>query len=103
MYYERQGSLTMEVLAARVGELPASLLRERFELRPKDPRRYYIPPHRELRVDLSDYAGDEVVLLLRTIREGRVIVARGDLRGFGAIFENPRIVSRGVSQGGRVD
>ncbi|MFP8870555.1 MAG: hypothetical protein VCB43_03420, partial [Myxococcota bacterium] len=58
------------------------------------PRTNRIPAPRLQRVDLSDYAGQRITLLLRTDRKGKVTMSRSKVRGFGTTWQNPRIIAR---------
>lgn len=55
------------------------------------PRRVAFDP--EFRLDLSPWAGRELRLILRTIRRGRVEVRPLESRGFGSVWEDPRILT----------
>ena len=73
---EKPGSLTTEIEVSRGDAEPELLFSRVFELRPENPRRYFFPPHPEYRIDLSEYAGEEVTLVFRSIfDEGRVLRA----------------------------
>ena len=57
-------------------------------------RRNRFPAASEYRIDLSRWAGKEVELVLRSTRNGRVIMSANEIRGFGARWQHPRIVAR---------
>ncbi|MBW2726025.1 MAG: glycosyltransferase family 39 protein [Deltaproteobacteria bacterium] len=67
---------------------------EMFDVKPGDPRISRTPAAREYRVDLSDYAGQSVELILRSTRAGHLAMSANELRGFGTRWQNPRIVER---------
>ena len=64
---------------------------------PGIPRRVAFDP--TLRVDLSRWAGQEVGLILRTIRRGRVEIVPLESRGFGTVWEDPRLLPQGADTG----
>jgi hypothetical protein len=88
----RRGSLTMEIFAEIDGEL-RRLFRHAFPVVANIPGRYRFPPLDEFRVDLSAYAGEEVKLVLRTTRTGQVVMDPFDFRGYGTMWQKPRIVA----------
>jgi hypothetical protein len=49
------------------------------------------PPPVPSRVDLSDYAGEEVLLAFRTLFDGEVRMNPFDIKGFAMIWEDPQI------------
>jgi hypothetical protein len=84
-------TLTVEVLV--IGRDEKTLVgRKVFDVEgdPGLPQRESFDP--EFRFDLSDWAGREVRLLLRTIRRGRVLSRPLERRNFGTVFEDPRII-----------
>ncbi|MBW2272447.1 MAG: glycosyltransferase family 39 protein [Deltaproteobacteria bacterium] len=86
------GAVTMEIDLLRDGQDSERLLTQVFALQAKDLRHSYFPRHGEYRVDLSEHAGEEVTLVFRSIREGRVLVLYGRFADFGSVFEDLRIV-----------
>jgi hypothetical protein len=89
-------TLTAEILA--IGSREKLLLaRKVFEVQGEPAgtpaRRKPLAP--ELQVDLSRWAGGEVRLVLRSIRRGRVFVRPLEQRGFGMVFEDPRVLPPG--------
>ena len=84
-------TLTMELLAVGARE-KLLLAHQVFDVEPAPPfaRREPMPP--ELRVDLGPWAGRTVRLILRTIRRGQVLVRPLEPRGFGTVWQDPRLV-----------
>ena len=76
------------------------LAREHFRVEPQgiDARRRALA--KELRVDLSAWAGRRVRLLLRTTRRGRVHMRPLERQGFGTVWEDPKLV-QAASESGR--
>jgi len=91
----KRGSLTTEIFAEIDGEL-RRLFRHVFPVEANIPGRYRFPPLDEFRVDLSAYAGGEVKLVLRTTRTGQVVMDPFDFRGYGTMWQNPRIIATGT-------
>lgn len=69
-----------------------TLLDEHFLVGVKD--RWGRPDHALHRFDLSHLAGEEVTLVFRTERRGRVQVHFLDFKGFAMVFEDPRLELR---------
>jgi hypothetical protein len=93
---QRNTTLTVEVLT--IGEEQKTLMaRKVFRVTGDDgnPERRPLDP--ELRIDLDPWRGSEVRLLLRTVRRGQVQVRPLEPRGFGTVWEDPRILLRDAS------
>ena len=67
---------------------------ESIEVKPINPRVNRLPAPREYRVDLSIYAGQSVILIMRSTRNGLVSMSTSAKRGFGTHWQHPRIVAR---------
>jgi hypothetical protein len=100
---KKPGTLTTEIDVSRGDGSPKRLFSRVFELQARDPRRYFFPLHPEYRIDLSEYAGEEVTLVFRTVRTGRVEVRYDQFWNFGTTFGDLRMVphpSRAAVSGG---
>ena len=86
-------TLTTEVLVVGA-EFKRRMASKAFRVAPQtlDAGRVAFEP--ELRVDLDEWAGGNVRLLLRTIRRGRVIVQPFERTGFGTVWQDPRLILR---------
>jgi len=99
----KPGTLTTEIEISRSDGRPKLLFSRVFELQARDVRRYFFPLHPEYRIDLSAYAGEEVTLVFRTLRTGRVEVRYDQFWNFGTTFGDLRMVprpSRAAGSGG---
>ncbi len=84
-------TLTVEVLVLNPGE-KIRMGRRVFQVKadPGFPRR--VAFQQPFRLDLSPWAGSEVRLILRTIRRGQVEIRPLEARGFGTVWEDPRLL-----------
>jgi len=85
-------TLTVEVLVGARPQ-PRRLFKETIDVKPHRERRNRFDAPLEYRVDLSDYAGQTINLLLKSTRRGHVVMSRNSLRGFGVTWQHPRIVA----------
>ncbi len=85
-------SLHAEVLV-NDGEETRRVFSELIQIKTARERRMRIPAPREFSVDLSDFAGRPIELVLRATRNGRVVMSKNAMRSFGARWQHPRIVS----------
>jgi hypothetical protein len=91
----RPGSeLTAEVWVHREGHADELLYRESLPLVPVIG--WNSPPAAERRVDLSRFAGERPILLLRTRFRGGVRMNTLDLKGFAMVWQDPRIERAGA-------
>jgi len=70
------------------------VFRKIYDVTTLSPRVSRFPAPPEYRVDLSDYAGQRVELILQAAAEGRVVMGAYARHGFGVYFQHPRIVAR---------
>ena len=84
-------TLRVDVLA-RTSAIERTLFSDTYAVETIDPRVYRFPAPRELRADLSEFAGQDVDLILRSTRSGRLVMPPGSRRGFGTNWIHPRIV-----------
>ncbi|MDP6979197.1 MAG: glycosyltransferase family 39 protein [Myxococcota bacterium] len=64
-----------------------------MEVKTAKSRRMRFPAAREFEVDLSEFAGKRIELVLRATRSGRVVMSNSAIRSFGARWQHPRIVA----------
>ena len=64
-----------------------------YDVKTVDPRVRRVPAPHEHRVDLSDYAGRSVNLIMRSTRSGLVVMSHHARRSFGTHWQHPRIVA----------
>lgn len=84
-------TLTAEVLT--IGENEKTLIaRKVFQVEGDLGDAWRKPLDPEFRMDLAPWRGRDVRLLLRTIRRGRVHVRPFEPRGFGTVWEDPRML-----------
>ncbi len=92
-------TLEAEILVVD-GASRSRVVRRVFEVKPEPgfPRREaFAEP---TRVDLSPWAGREIELVLRTRLRGQAKVRVREARGFGTVFEDPRLIEPGLPGGG---
>jgi hypothetical protein len=67
---------------------------ETYDVKQVGPRVSRTPAPPEYRVDLSQYAGQNIDMILRSTRSGHVVMSANALRNFGTRWQHPRIVVR---------
>jgi 4-amino-4-deoxy-L-arabinose transferase-like glycosyltransferase len=65
-----------------------------YNVKTMNPRVRRVPAPHEHRVDLSDYAGRTIDLIMRSTRSGLVVMSVHARRSFGTHWQHPRIVAR---------
>jgi len=87
----RNTTLTAEILV--IGEEFKTLMaRKRMRVEPQGLEVLRVPFEPETRVDLGQWSGRSVRLLLRTVRHGKVMVQPMERNGFGTIWQDPRLI-----------
>ncbi len=89
---ERGATLTAEVLVLRDGHGPEPLLRETIPVRGMQVEGVRVPKPR--RANLSHLAGEEVTLVFRTERRGRVKLSPFTLETYGMFWQRPVFETR---------
>jgi hypothetical protein len=84
---ERGAAITAEVFALRASGERLRLLSETFPIEPMSVDGVRVPPVQ--RVDVSHLAGEDVTLLFRTERRGRVRLSPFTLETYGMFWQNP--------------
>jgi hypothetical protein len=87
----RQTTLRVEV-AVESERRSQKLFSQTYTVKTADPRISRRPAAPEFRVDLSDYAGQSVDLVLRSTRVGHVVMSANERRSFGTRWQHLRIV-----------
>jgi hypothetical protein len=84
--------LTAEIWARRLAD-PKQGLRRIFreELRPLAATGWASPPPVERRVDLAPFAGEEILLVFRTLFRGEARMNTLDSKGFSMVWQDPQI------------
>lgn len=85
-------TLSIEVLVESIAGQQRVFL-EVLEVETRNPRVSRFPAPREYRVDLSHYAGQTVTLIMRSTRDGLVVMSANAKRSFGTHWQHPRIVA----------
>jgi hypothetical protein len=67
-----------------------------YTVKTRNSRMSRFPAPHEYRVDLSDYAGSSINLIMRSTRSGLVVMSNFSRRSFGTKWQHPRIVERSL-------